>query len=178
MSNFLLRGAVLAISLCLTAVASDRTFAATLKPWNQGRTPALALKDMQGQPRTLEEFRGKVVIVNFWATWCEPCVNEMPSLQKFNDRHADKGLTVVGVNLGEGAARIKAFTDKTGTTFPILLDRDGVAKKFWRVNGVPATFVLDSAGRIRYTHTGVLDFSDEKLTARIVRLLPRKTDKK
>ncbi len=178
MSNLSLRRLALTFLLCLTAVACGHTFAATLKPWKQGTTPPLALKDLQGQPRSLDEFLGKVVIVNFWATWCEPCVDEMPSLQKLKDRLAGENVVVIGVNLGEGEVRIRSFMDKTGTTFPILLDRDGVARKSWKVNGVPATFVLDATGRIRYSYTGALDFADEALNTRILRLLPRKAVKR
>lgn len=178
MGNFLRRRLAFSFLLCLAILACSHAFAATLKPWKQGATPPLALNDLQGQPRSLDEFRGKVVIVNFWATWCEPCIEEMPSLQKFKDRFAGEKIAVIGVNLGEGEARIKSFMDKTGTTFPILLDRDGIAKRGWKVNGVPATFVLDAKGRIRYTYIGVLDFSDEVITRQILRLLPRKTARK
>jgi cytochrome c biogenesis protein CcmG, thiol:disulfide interchange protein DsbE len=175
MSNSARRHLALTFLLCMTAVACDPAFATSFKPWKQGATPPIALKDLQGQPRSLDEFLGKVVIVNFWATWCEPCIEEMPSLQKLKDRLADEKFVVVGVNLGEGEARIKSFMDKTGATFPILLDRDGVVRKGWKVNGVPATFVLDATGRIRFAYTGVLDFSDEVLNAQILGLLPRKT---
>ena len=169
---------MLAILVSVTVGAVDLALATTLTPWKHGRTPALTLKDMHGQARSIEEFRGKVVIVNFWATWCEPCIEEMPSLQKFMDRLDAGKFAVVGVNLGEAEARIQAFTDKTGTTFPILLDRDGVAKKSWKVNGVPTTFVLDGAGRIRFWYVGVLDFSDPSLAAQIGQLLARKKDLK
>ena len=172
------RAGLVAIFLGLAATAGDGASATTLKPWKQGATPLLELKDMQGMVRSLDEFRGKVVIVNFWATWCEPCVEEMPSLQKFKDRLAGEQFAVIGVNMGEGEVRIRSFMDRTGTTFPILLDRDGVAKKNWKVNGVPATFVLDTAGRVRFTYAGVLDFSDERLASQVMHLLPGKTGRK
>jgi len=97
-----------------------------------GDTPALELKDLQRTPRTLADYRGKVLILNFWATWCEPCIEEMPSLQKLRERLSGK-INVVGVNLGEGDTRIEKFMAKTGATFPVLLDRDGDAKIAWRV---------------------------------------------
>jgi peroxiredoxin len=139
---------------------------------------ALSLPDTAGKEQSFGQWKGKLLIVNFWATWCEPCVTEMPSLQVFWDRHAGEEIAIIGVNLGEGEARIRAFTERTGTTFPILLDRDGVAKKNWNIRGVPATFVLDGAGRIRYSHVGGLDFSDESIAAEIIHLLPRKSGKK
>ena len=178
MNNLRWRALLLTIFIGMTATAGNGAPDTALKPWKQGATPVLALKDMQGIVRTLYEFRGKVVIVNFWATWCEPCVEEMPSLQMLNERLADKEFAVIGVNMGEGEVRIKSFTDRTGTTFPILLDRDGVAKKNWRVNGVPATFVLDATGRIRFATTGALDFSDERLVSQVMNLLPGKTGRK
>jgi thiol-disulfide isomerase/thioredoxin len=160
--------------LVAASLLSQAAMAAELRPWKGGKTPPLVLKDLQGQPRSLDQFKGKVVVMNFWATWCEPCIEEMPSLQRFKDRAVPGKLEVIGVNLGEGDARIKTFTDKTGTVFPILLDRDGVAKRDWKVNGVPATFILDTKGRVRYTYVGVLDFDDKKLEAQIIRLATKK----
>ena len=178
MNNHPWTALLLTMLISLTAIAGNGAAYATLKPWKQGATPVLELKDLQGVVRTLDEFRGKVVIVNFWATWCEPCVEEMPSLQMLKQRLGGEDFAVIGVNMGEGEVRIKSFTDKTGTTFPILLDRDGVAKKNWKVNGVPATFVLDATGRIRFWSTGALDFSDERLVSQVMNLLPGKTGRK
>ncbi|MEO8102358.1 MAG: TlpA disulfide reductase family protein [Betaproteobacteria bacterium] len=168
---------VLSATMMCLAAASSCALAATLEPSTGARAPVLALRDLQGQARSLDEFHGKVVIVNFWATWCEPCMEEMPSLQRLADRLADRNLVVLGVNLGEGEARIKAFTEKAGTTFPILLDRDGVARKSWKVNGMPATFVLDGNGRIRLSHVGALDFSDAGIANQIEGLLRRPKEK-
>lgn len=165
----------LAPLLCLCLAVSIPAIGEGLETWTPGRAPELRLKDTQGRWRSLDEFRGNVVIVNFWATWCEPCIAEMPSLQAFKSRFESENLVVVGVNLGEAESRISLFTDRAGTNFPILLDRDGVAKKDWKVNGVPATFVLDAAGRARYRVSGALDFADSKLTAPIERLLRRDT---
>ncbi|MEO8383784.1 MAG: TlpA disulfide reductase family protein [Betaproteobacteria bacterium] len=166
-----------AVVACVAITAlplSQNACAVELKRWTGGKTPPLSLKDLQGQPRSLDQFKGKVIVVNFWATWCEPCVEEMPSLQSLKDRIGEARMMVLGVNLGEGEARIKSFTNKTGAALPILLDRDGVAKKNWRVNGVPATFVLDTKGHIRYTFVGAVDFGDKKIEAQIMGLMPKK----
>ncbi len=109
--------------------------------------------------------------MNFWATWCEPCLEEMPSLQRLAERHAGRPLAVIGINLGEGEARIQGFVDRTGTAFPLLLDRDGDAKRAWRVNGVPTTFVIDARGKVRYTLVGGADFSDPAIESVITGLL-------
>lgn len=165
------RRACVAICLCF---ASQLAGADEWKPWKGGKRPPLALNDLQGNARSLDQFKGKVLVVNFWATWCEPCIEEMPSLQRFRDRAPSGKVEVIGVNLGEGEARIKGFTERTGVSFPVLLDRDGIAKKDWKVNGVPATFVIDGRGRIRYTYVGVLDFDDKEVAARVLRLIPTK----
>lgn len=146
---------------------------AMLKPWRQGATPALALKDMRGELQSLDRYRGKVVVINFWATWCEPCVEEMPSLERLVERLGSGRVVVLGVNLAEGEARIRSFTEKTRVTFSLLLDRDGVARKAWKVGGVPATFVLDAKGKIRFSYVGVLDFSSPSVEHQIERLIQK-----
>jgi len=174
MRNSLLRRLAWLFLLCLTTVASNLAFAEILKPWKQGVTPPLALKDLQGHPRSLNEFRGKVVIVNFWATWCEPCVEEMPSLQKLKDLLPAGRVEVIGVNLGENEIRIRQFVEKTGIAFPLLLDRDGDAKKVWKVNGAPTTYVLDAKGRVRFYWVGEVDFADRALQDKIRKLITNK----
>lgn len=145
--------------------------AVEVKPWNGGATPPLELKDLSGSVRTLADWRGKVLVVNFWATWCEPCIEEMPSLQKLGQRHAARGLDVMGVNLAEGEARIQSFMKKTGVDMTVLLDRDGVAKTDWKVRGVPATYVIGRDGRIKFTIVGQVDFADRALERKITALL-------
>ncbi|MBL8519407.1 MAG: TlpA family protein disulfide reductase [Betaproteobacteria bacterium] len=157
----------------LVLLVAGAAHGAEVRAWKGGSTPPLALKDMDGQVRTLDHWRGKVLVVNFWATWCEPCIEEMPSLQQLGARHAQRGLEVVAVNLGEGEARIASFLKKVDVRMAVLLDRDGVARQDWKVRGVPATFVIDRQGRVRYTIVGQVDFADAKVEQRIVALLPK-----
>lgn len=165
------------VAACAVAILlASSAYAAEMKSRQSAVAPPLALKDLQGTSRALDQYRGKVVIVNFWATWCEPCIEEMPSLEKLISRLPRDSAAVLAVNLGEGEVRIKSFVEKTGVTFPVLLDRDGVAKKAWKVGGVPATFVLDAKGKVRYSHVGSLDFGDAHIEAQIVRLLPNRKD--
>jgi thiol-disulfide isomerase/thioredoxin len=145
--------------------------AAEIKPWKGGATPPMELKDLSGNVRKLSEWRGKVLVVNFWATWCEPCIEEMPSLHKLGQRHAARGLDVMGVNLAEGEARIQSFMKKTGVDMTVLLDRDGVAKTDWKVRGVPATYVIGRDGRIKFTIVGQVDFADPAVEKKITALL-------
>ncbi len=140
-----------------------------LKKWNQP-IPPLALKDLQGQPRNLKEWRGKVVIVHFWATWCEPCVEEMPALMQLKNLYRNEPLEVVTVNLGEADSRVEAFYKKLGVNFITLLDRDGDAKKKWGVGGVPMSFVLGADGRARYRYFGEIDWGSSDVSTKFAAL--------
>ncbi|MGB8856987.1 MAG: TlpA disulfide reductase family protein [Burkholderiales bacterium] len=141
------------------------------RPWD-GATPVLKLKDTEGKTRNLEDFRGKVVVVNFMATWCVPCVEEMPSLQALRERFRGKGLEVMAVNAGESEAKVSQFTRDLRIKFPVLLDQDEDAKVAWKVNGIPATFIVEPNGRIVYRVLGEINWLDEEAVALIEKLLP------
>ncbi len=112
---------------------------------------------------SLEKLRGKVVLVNFWATWCEPCVAEMPALQKLQREFADQGFEVLGVNYQEGPARINAFITKHSIRFPVVRDDDGAAAKAWGAQVFPASFLIDRAGRRRFYCLGDVDWTSPKM---------------
>jgi peroxiredoxin len=144
---------------------------ADLKTWTGGPTPALALQDLQGRTHRLADYRGKVVVVNFWATWCEPCRDEMPSLERLRASFAGQPFEVLAVNLGEPVGRIERFLERMPLGFPMLLDRDTAAAKAWKARVVPATYVVGRDGRIRYVHYGELDWASEPVRGRIGELL-------
>ncbi|NMB88803.1 MAG: TlpA family protein disulfide reductase [Chloroflexi bacterium] len=102
------------------------------------------------------DLRGKAAIINFWATWCVPCQDEMPLLQNVADQYPDQ-LTVVGIDAGEGPDTVRAFLDQFGISFTILLDKDNQAQELYRVYGFPTTFFLDADGVLQAQHIGVLD---------------------
>ena len=145
--------------------------AAELKPWTGGATPPLALQDLHGRTHRLADYRGKVVLVNFWATWCEPCREEMPSIERLRQSLAGKPFEVLAVNIGEPLGRIERFLEKMPLGFPMLLDRDTGAAKAWKARVVPATFLVGPDGRIRYAHYGELDWSSEPVRKRVAELL-------
>ena len=136
-------------------------------PWRNAETPPLTLKDLNSRPVSLSDFRGKVVIVNFWATWCEPCRDEMPSLQRLrervNARFSNNPLEVVAVNLAESPSKVAEFTKKAGVTFPVLLDPNETAKDAWRVSFVPATFIVSANGKVRYVYFGEADWASDEM---------------
>ena len=158
--------ALLAAAFLFSATAQG----ADLKPWPGGPTPALSLKDMEGRPQSLEAYRGKVVIVNFWATWCEPCREEMPSLNKLRKSLEGQPVQMFAINVAEGEARINGFLEKVPLDFPVLLDRESTVLKAWKVRLMPATFILGKDGRVRYTFSGARDWADESVRAAIVAL--------
>ena len=138
---------------------------AILQKWSKP-IPALALKDLQGTLRSLKDWRGKVLVVHFWATWCEPCVAEMPTLMRLKNEMRDEPFEVVTVNLGEGNMRIQDFYRKLDVDFVTLLDRDGDAKKKWQVGGVPMSFVVGADGRARYRYFGEIDWTSADVRAK------------
>ncbi len=158
---------VVLAALALAAAAG----AAELKPWTGGATPPLVLQDLHGRTHRLADYRGKVVLVNFWATWCEPCREEMPSIERLRQSLAGKPFEVLAVNIGEPLGRIERFLERMPLGFPMLLDRDTGAAKAWKARVVPATFLVGPDGRIRYVHYGELDWSSEPVRKRVAELL-------
>jgi len=109
--------------------------------------PDFTLKDMQGQTVTLSQFRGKVVILNFWATWCPPCREEMPSMQRLYRNLESKGLVLLAVNVEKnGKGAVSQFLQKTPYTFPILLDGESVVQNTYGVFRFPESFIIDRNG--------------------------------
>lgn len=144
----------------------------TLKSWTGGATPPLALRDVAGKEHKLADYRGKVVVVNFWATWCDPCREEMPSMQRLQDKLAGKPFAILAVDYGEGAPRINDFLKKIGVRFTVLLDRDTSAATAWNVKVLPTTLVLDPGHRVRYSAVGDIEWDSAPIESAIRRLLP------
>jgi thiol-disulfide isomerase/thioredoxin len=165
------RRAALALVLLAWSSASS-TADRELKPWSGGATPPLALRDVRGKEHKLADYRGKVLVINFWATWCEPCREEMPSMQRLQDKLAGKPFAILAVDYGEGPPRVKDFLQKVPVRFPLLLDRDTSAAAAWKVKVLPTTLVLDAQHRIRYSVVGDLEWDSPKVEGMIRKLLP------
>lgn len=134
--------------------------------------PALALPDLHGRVHRLGDYRGRVVLVNFWASWCPPCVHEMPSMQRLADELSHEAFTILAVNMAEPPATVQAFvSDKVRVHFPILLDRDGAALQRWQVFAFPTSFVIGRQGRIRYALFGATQWDDAALVQKLRALL-------
>ena len=114
--------------------------------------PDFTLETLDGKQAKLSDYKGKVVMVNFWASWCQPCREEMPYVEKAYETYKGQGLVVLGVNLKEKNVPIQGFADQFGLTFPILMDREGtVAVDQYKVKPIPTTFFIDKQGVLRQT---------------------------
>ena len=146
---------------------------AQLPSWSGGPAPALRLLDLDGKEHALEAYRGKVVLINFWATWCEPCKDEMPSIERLRRSLEGRPFAVLAVNLAEPDSRVQRFLREVPLGFPVLMDRDTAAAKAWKARVLPATYIVGPDGRIRYSYLGELDWSREPVRKQIAELLPR-----
>ena len=111
--------------------------------------PRFSLRNLKGNMEGLDDHLGKVIVVNFWATWCVPCVKEMPSFESLYRRYRSQGLTLLAVSLDKGdSTKVQEFADKYKLSFPILLDTEGVAEKLYPSFSIPFTYVIDKQGRV------------------------------
>jgi cytochrome c biogenesis protein CcmG/thiol:disulfide interchange protein DsbE len=123
--------------------------------------PALKLKDLQGKDVNLEELRGKVVIVDFWATWCQPCEVMIPWFIEFKNRYGAQGLEIVGVAMDdEGLDAVKPYAEKMKMNYVLLLGTEDAAEAWGGIFGLPTTFILDRQGRIHNRHVGLVSKSE------------------
>ncbi len=137
-------------ALCLTGAmlfASTSQAAAV-----GGNAPDFTLKSKDGNNIKLNEYRGDVVMINFWASWCGPCRQEMPALEQLYSKYKDLGFVILGVNLDEDSNKAIAMLDKTSVSFPILFDETKQVSKLYNVSAMPTTFLLDRNGKLRYLH--------------------------
>ncbi len=156
------RRQVLGLSLATIAAAAlpgVARAAHVVRVWPDGKAaPAFALTDMDGKTWSLAALKGQPVMLNFWASWCEPCRAEMPSLELLATRHERAGLVVLAVNYQEAAPVIKRFLDVLPFSLPILLDRDGTAAAAWTPRVFPTTVLIDRSGTPRQSVLGDLDW--------------------
>jgi thiol-disulfide isomerase/thioredoxin len=123
------------------------------------QAPVLARQDLSGRTVDLKDLRGRVVLVNFWATWCAPCVEEMPSFERLRTKLEGKPFEVLVVNYGEGLPKIEEFMRKEKLSLKVLRDPDKEAGAAWGARGLPMTFLVDARGNIRYSAFGDRDWS-------------------
>ena len=136
--------------------------------------PGFTLLTLDGGRASLTDHRDKLVVLNFWATWCQPCTVEMPSLEALWRRYRDRGLIVVGVCVDRGApkALLEPYVRNLRLTFPILLDPDSKTSDRWRVTALPATFLVRPGGEVAGMAMGAREWNSDEMRALVERLLP------
>ena len=133
--------------------------------------PDFALKSSTGENLRLSEYRGDVVMINFWATWCGPCRQEMPLLDELYGRYQRVGFNLLGVNIDDDSRRAMQMIDELGVSFPVLFDSRKEVSKLYDVEAMPVTVLVDREGTIRYIHHGYKPGYEEKYLDQIRSLL-------
>jgi thiol-disulfide isomerase/thioredoxin len=132
------------------------------------------VRDLAGQEVKLAALKGKVVLVNFWATWCPPCREEIPSMMKLNQSMSGKQFQMLAISIDEGGkAAVESFFKKSGMTLPACLDTDGTVSRSYGTTGVPETFIVDKAGIIQKKIVGGMDWSSPDVIAYLEELLKK-----
>jgi peroxiredoxin len=149
-------GALVALISILFLLAASGCKRTSLPPTIGNPAPAFALKDLDGKVVRLSDLAGKIVVLDFWATWCGPCKQATEELESLHRKFRDRGVVVIGISVdkgGDAAEKVKEFAKRQGMTYLLLMD-DGTAKTAYQANVIPATFVLDRQHIIRNTFPG------------------------
>ena len=138
----------------------------------EGQTaPDFALKSSTGENMRLSEYRGDVVMVNFWATWCGPCRQEMPLLDELYQRYSRVGFNLLGVNIDDDSRRAMQMIEELGVNFPVLFDASKKVSELYDVDAMPVTVIIDREGTVRYVHQGYKPGYEDKYLTEIRTLL-------
>jgi thiol-disulfide isomerase/thioredoxin len=152
------------LSLVLCAPQAQAQF--EKKPWPKGRVaPSTAYTDLSGKVWDLNQLKDKVVILNFWATWCAPCLEELPSLQTFQDFSNSNELVILTINVKEMPSKINQFVHRNAYTFPVITDRQGDIAKKWGVKLFPTSILISTQGKPTWIIEGPVDWTSQEITA-------------
>jgi thiol-disulfide isomerase/thioredoxin len=132
----------------------------------------LALSDIDGRTRSLAEFRGRVTLINFWASWCPPCLQEMPALLRLQQMMQGKPFAILGINVAEGIRRVRTVASQLDLTFAVLLDPDSRAFRQLGAEVLPSSYILDGDGIIRFAVFGAVDWDSDAIQDTLETLLP------
>lgn len=158
--------------LALSVVSAPMAQAAKFEARAPVDPPTLRATDLAGQSRTLADYRGKVVLLNFWASWCPPCREEMPSMERLRVKMAGRPLAIVAVSSAEPPADVTEYLARMPLGFDVLLDAAGGNTRGWKVFALPSSFLIDAAGKLRYVVTGPTEWDEGEGLATIEALLP------
>lgn len=142
--------------------------ATNLKPYTgMSKTPEFTLPDLQGKKHSLSDYKGQIVLLQFWATYCTPCRKEMPSMNNLIKKMAGTPFKILALNMGEDKSEVQSFVDEVKPEFTILMDSTGKSIGDWRVFAAPSNFIIDPTGKIRYTLFGGVDWDSDELVQQL-----------
>lgn len=153
--------------LALAAVCVSAALAAS----SSAPAPGFKLSGRGGKTIDLSQYKGQVVMINFWATWCGPCRVEMPHLARLYDKYRGSGFTVLAVNIDEDPYKAASLAKQLGMRFPVLLDKEKKVSRLYDLSTMPSTILVDREGRVRYVHRGYRDGYEETYDRQIRELL-------
>jgi peroxiredoxin len=165
----------LCAAVCVASLNIGTAFAegrarTSLQPWYEGPLSSFALDDLAGVRHDVAAQRGKVVLVHFFATWCEPCIPELTSIRELVAQSDPAALSVLAVDVGEVDARVRRFLEKLPVNFPVVLDRDRAVTKKWNVDALPMTYVFDAKLQPRLVAMGYVDWTNPEIVKQIQEL--------
>ena len=140
-------------------------------PKEGSNAPSFELLGLDGKTHTLEEYEGKAIVLNFWGSWCAPCVKEMPALQAQWEKWKDQDVVIVGVNVGEDQMTVENFVKQVAIDFPIIMDPERKAVRSYGISPLPTTFFINAKGKVDSIHIGQLDLNS--LDSEIGKLVSR-----
>lgn len=161
-----------ALTVVACVLLSFPAAAGELRPLSKTITaPELVLPDLEGKEHRLEDFHGRVVLVNFWASWCIPCIKEIPSLKRLRAELSGKPFEILAINVREGKNRVRNFAAQYRIDLPILLDAGGSQFEAWGSQVLPTTFIVDAESKVRYLGLGDLEWDTGEARAAINNLV-------
>ena len=168
------RRLVLLLLSCLLLPLS--VIAGEIKSYNGPGEIGFTLPDLSGKTHSLPDYKGRVVLINFWASWCPPCIYEMPELTRLQQQLSDKPFDILAINVGEKKYKVWKFTDVINFSLPVLLDTRNEAFDAWGVRTLPTSFLIDASGKVRYRIRGNPGWEHEDTISTIEKLISETAD--